>query len=459
MEKEFRDSLDTNFRDSLDTNFRDSLDTNIHSLLTTMFEISGKYSMNKKRANEWVLSQKTKLKRRVAKHFINNTTYVTFNEYFLGIGKLIKDNYETIVKDADKIIMCISLPKKSQYFTSIIAMHYIRKYNFREPDYFVKYITVKNTQDPIIIIDDMSYSGSQMRDMFTKIYKDCVKKYENDQESANLTPKIHLLLYGINNFSERRLSMIENMIITEPQGPRNIPTKKFINVASPFKIYYYKKFELLIDVNAEMAHLIHYFFSPYLSGAPVLSIYFDHKIADDVSTFMKTIMYGPIIPKSYALESFAENNEEYGKIFQLDIDKNHFPITNKEISGLENRDIYQILPNLVQKYASDDVIDKTDIKIHFLPFINNCNINDTINKISESMFYNEFLFPEETEYVTDEYIKNQLSLIYDDKNKCIQPFYKRNLMVSPRKSRNTRRNSFTIKSRRTMKSRKTPKTI
>jgi hypothetical protein len=384
---------------------------------------------------------------------------VTFNEYFLGIGKLIKDNYETIVKDADKIIMCISLSKKSQYFTSIIAMHYIRKYNFREPDYFVKYLTVKNTKDPILIIDDMSYSGSQMRDMFTKIYKSCVKKYENDQESAGLTPKIHLLLYGINNFSEQRLSMIENMMITEPQGPRNIPMKKFINVVSPFKIYYFKKFKLLIEINAEMSNLIHYFFSPYLSGAPVLSIYFDHKIADDVSTFMKTIVYGPIIPKSYALESFAENNEEYGKIFQLDIDKNELPITSKEITGLEKKKIYQILPDLVKKYASDDVIDTTDTKIHFLPFINNCNINDTIREISESMSYNEFLFPEVTEFVTDESIKKQSLLLYDDKNKCIQPFYKRNLMVSPKKSRNIRRNSFIIKSRRTKKSQRTPNTI
>ena len=34
---------------------------------------------------------------------------------------------------------------------------------------------------------------------------------------------------------------------------------------------------------------IKYYFSPYTNGQPYVSIYFYHKIADNISTFMKTL--------------------------------------------------------------------------------------------------------------------------------------------------------------------------
>ena len=83
-----------------DETFMEIFDTNIRSLLRTMFEIDGKHPINKKKANEWILSQKTELKQKVARHLIKNTTYVTFREFYIGIGKLIKEffhNSQTIM--------------------------------------------------------------------------------------------------------------------------------------------------------------------------------------------------------------------------------------------------------------------------------------------------------------------------------------------------------------------------
>lgn len=467
-------------KEFIDAEFLKNLDENITSLLNTMFTISGKHAINSEKATKWVNSQKTQLKRKVARHFITNTKYVSFHEYYNGIGKLIHDHYPTIIKDAKQIILYVGTKNKSIYFSAIIAMHFIRKYKFKEPDYFINTLYSTNTQDPIIIIDDMAYSGSQMSGILTKIYKDCIPNYTTDEAAKHVTPKINLLLYGINSYSHTRLSEIE---ITEKKlvdveymykGKTNVRKQlKYITVivTSPFHIYFVKKFPLLIEVDMDMAHLINYFFSPYLNGNPPLSIYFDHKIADDVSTHMKVLSYGPIIPKSYAIESFKPNIQEVHDIFGdfFTVDNNNVSIiTSSEISNLNTSQIFDIL----QRYSEYDPIDLTDTLIEFSPFIENCNINSTFVNQLNGMSYNEFLFPEheiQDMNVSDEItekpenfsdIVRRSLVIHDDQYKCIQPFYKlyKNLRAIPKtKTMKVRRNSIGGKKRKQNKRKYTKK--
>ena len=205
----------------IDTHFATNLDENITSLLHTMFAISGKHGINPNKATRWVSAQKTPLKREVARHLIDHTVYVTFREYFNGIGKLIKTHYETIVRDAQHVILYVSFPTKSYYVSAIIAMHFIRKYKFREPDSFVHTLYNSTTQDPILIVDDMAYSGSQMSNWLTNIYKQSIPNYFNNKYKYNFLerdtivslpkPNIHILLYGVNSYSQTKLSQITKM--------------------------------------------------------------------------------------------------------------------------------------------------------------------------------------------------------------------------------------------------------
>jgi hypothetical protein len=348
----------------------------------------------------------------------------------------------------------VGTKNKSIYFSAIIAMHFIRKYKFKEPDYFINALYSTNITDPILIIDDMSYSGSQMSNMMSKIYKDCVPKYTTDEAAKRATPDIHLLLYGLNSYSHTRLSEIKNMvkIMVDVEyvykGETNTRKQmKYITVPSPFNIYFVKKFPLLIEIDMDMAHLINYFFSPYLKGNPPLSIYFDHKIADDVSTHMKVLSYGPIVPKSYAIESFKSNMQEvhdiFGEFFIID-NNNVSIITSSDISKLNTKQIFEIL----QRYSKDDPIDSTDTQIEFLPFIDNCMIQPEFVYQLNGMSYNEFLFPEhevqDMNDVSNEIVKpdnfadivRRSLVIHDDKYKCIQPFYKlyKNLRAIPKQS-------------------------
>lgn len=430
----------------IDTEFATHLDENIRSLLHTMFAISGKHRINSQKATRWVQAQKTPLKRKVARHFIRNTTYVTFREYFNGIGQLVKTHYAHITQDAQKyIFLCVGSPKKSYYFSAIIAMHFIRKYGFREPTHFIRSVFKENTQDPMLLFDDMSYSGSQMSDMLTKLYHDCVPKYTTDEAAAVITPNIHILLYGLNTHSHRRLTTIERVkfMVEVEHEVRGVTFFKkqmqFKNVPSPFHVYYVKKFPLLFEVDMkdpmDMYHLVNYFFAPYLRGNPPLSIYFDHKIADDVSTYMKVLAYGPIIPGSYAISTRNDHMQEVRDIFgeYLSINNDNVEkLTGSELCHMDTEHIGKIL----QKYTDQDPEDPEDTRIQFAPFLDHCTINPSLNEQVKGMTYNEFLFPEHE--INDMNVSDEITetpkhfadmvrrsaVLHDDRYKCIQPFYK-----------------------------------
>ena len=407
----------------IDHEFKEKFDESIHSLLQTMFAISGKHGIHSEKATQWVNAQKTPLKRRVARYFIQNTTYVTFREYFNGIGQLVKDNYEHITNGAQQIILYVSSSKKSYYFSAVIALHFIKKFHFRAPDVYVHTLFSENKADPILIFDDMSYSGSQMGDMLTKIYKSCVPTYTNDADAAIATPNIHILLYGLNSHSRRRLSeikrvKIEGTVMKEYKHLKiPIKTTTCIDVTSPFPIHYVNEYKLLYELDVDMYHLVNFFFSPYLYGHPSLSIYFDHKIADDVSTYMKVLAFGPIIPGSYAISTFNTHMDEIETMFDVQA----FKLTHSELSGKHTDEIAQLL----QKYSDEDPVVPTDVTVEFAPFLEHCTLDPTFVEEVQPMTYNEFLFPEHlAETSTKKDLVHRSLVIHDDRYKCIQPFYK-----------------------------------
>lgn len=442
---------------NVDVNFNKNYGKNIKWILEQKEKIDGSGKINSTLADEWIKSQKTELKQDVAKFFIENTTYVTFGEYFAAIGVLVADNYERITANADKIIVCCGKPGKSQYMTSVIALHFIKEFGFREPDIYVSSITHSNLKDPIIIFDDMSYSGGQMGDMFKQMYKKVFngKFQPTIDESVDKLPKIKLLLYGVNKNSLSRLQFFDvtfqvNITKTVNKQEVNIVQRQLLTTKSPFEIISFKTFKTLREIDNDMCNLVNYFFAPYLQGNPFLSVYFDHKIADDVSTYMKVLQYGPIIPQSYSINTYKDleknfQNKEDGFVLQLD----------------DTMDIEQetILSNLVEKYGKLDQIDITDKKIEFKPFINGCKYGDNFHKFFDKVAYEEFLYPESEKGkydVVDEYRESIWNFAHDDKNKCLKSFYKEMIGGSVKnKVRNITRKPNSKKSKRNQLRRQT----
>lgn len=449
------------------------------ALLQTMFAISGKHAIHPQKADEWVQAQKTPLKRKVAQHLLENTTYVPFHTYFNGIGKLVRDHYPTITRGARTIRLFVSRPKKSYYFSAVIALHFIRKYGFREPDVFLHTIEASHfTDEPILIFDDMAYSGSQMSDWLTRMYKGSIPNYRSwvDQDVLLNAPKpnIHVLVYGVNSHSHRRLTQITN-VYTTVRGKREMQT-----LPSPFPVYYVKKFPLLYEKDVSMYLLVNYFFSPYLKGNPPLAVYFDHKIADDVSTYANVFMHGPVIPASYAASAEAldrhvqEFTDLFGEFLSID-NRTTETLLGSELAGTTIQDLRTVL----ESHRDQDPEDPTDTRIQFAPFVEGCfpsgkpvrsflgtAVDPDWAKQLEDMTYDEFLYPYEILLGTntsDELTKKPAGLeemvkradiLHDERYQCIRPFYKmyKNLRVplsTPRRTRRRRSIGGTKTKRRT----------
>ena len=285
----------------LDTKFGENLDFHIKTLIRLISNVSGRYSVNTEKSIKWINSQKSELRINTARDFIASINYISIQEYVNGIEHLILESYNKINMDG-KIYMYVGEPNKSYYFGAIVAMYIIKKHQLRQPDYFLKTINEDLSSitgnDPVILVDDMAYSGSQHGTLLSKIYLASLP--------GSSSPNIYLFLYGLNSISHRKLSEVQTK-------------KKYTYAPSPFKILYYRIFPLLSEqFGIARAFFLCYFFSPHTSGYPLVNVYFDHKIADDVSTFAKGLAYGPIIPNSFVYDTLSDDDEPQSSILWYD---------------------------------------------------------------------------------------------------------------------------------------------
>ena len=437
-----------------DKNFTNNYEKNIELILEQKRRLSGKKHIDIDLSSKWINSQKTKLKKDVAKFLIDNTTYVSFEIYFEAIGTLVEKNYKNITLNAEKIVLFSGKPNKSQYMTSVIALYFIKKFGFREPDIYVSSIDGTQTEYPILIFDDMSYTGSQMGELFQKIYgKVYQKQFQPTLEmSAKKLPKIKLLLYGVNSESLSRLQFFDiifkiNSVKVINKIEYEVPINELLTAQSPFEIFYFKKFDTLREVNRDMCNLTNYFFAPFLFGGPYLSVYFDHKIADDVSTYMKVLQYGPIIPQSYSINTYRQLEENY---------KSQNNIEDFRLK-LEKNELVSILPDLVNKYGENDPIDETDKKISFQPFLYDCEYDNHFYDYIGTASYEDFIYPEVIKGRNEDVVESQdnksrdelWKFLHDDKNKCLKSFYKKTLRGGKNKKfSRTRKENFKKKSKK-----------
>ena len=410
------------------TDFLEQYEKTIMTLLEKKKTLSGTKRIDETQAKTWVQLQKTPLKKKVAQFFIDNTIYVSFSEFFDGIGELIKTNYETITNDGNRIVVVVGDKDKSQYLVAVIALYFIRKFNFREPDDFIDALrkgSYVDTEDHIIMFDDMSYSGSQMSNLLQTIYRSLYPFVVDDEAAAaKRLPKIKLLLYGVNPNSLARLNTVNVVKMKDELKSMGkgktilIPTRRPAEIVSPFKTYYHKMFKTFREIDAEMCHLTNYFYAPFLQGHPYLSIYFDHKVADDVSTYMKVLTYGPIIPGSYSILSHQTNRD----LFSEDFPDERLPSFIFD-NTLTKKEIENILPELALKYGHLDPLDATDKITDFNPFLSDCTYTEEIYEKLRKIPYNRFVYPENTESGLLEH-SIEWDFVHDNNTRCLKPFYK-----------------------------------
>jgi hypothetical protein len=387
--------------------------------LIDALKLSGIHKLNKDKAHLFISNQNTPIRRQAAKDLIDNTHYVTLKETFNIIEKLIIKTYEDIDRYYNhlskeerqniKIYMYTGPNNKSFYFFACIAMYCIEKYNNKNkqaPLQIPIFVDKINTEflvalenNTLILVDDVSYSGSQLAKMLDSYYnRICIIE-------GRRPPNIYAVLTALNEFSLNRLSEV-TLTRTEKgtklnQGP------------SPFKIFYLKEklYKPLVKIiGIERYYYLNLFFNSWLSSDTNLAMYLDHKVADTTSTYKNVYVYGPIVPATYDL-NFSYGNtmgdiysfkycseEENDKLLKDFIKKNPSYTSkkgrafNSEFTNIKTYLIHKANEEIIDSQSSpyfrqkvNDIITNKENKdtIQFIPFIETCNKSDQLKRIIE----------------------------------------------------------------------------
>jgi hypothetical protein len=160
--------------EGIDNNYYYCYEDNIKKILNAIKKYSGKHNININKAELFINSQVSNIRRQAAKDIIDNTIYITLQEVGDIIEELILKLYNKYELNKYKnIYIYCGMENTSFYFMSIMGLYYIRKHKLKEPTNFIKTYTHEVFdyigKDPIIMIDDASYSGSQLSNLLKNI--------------------------------------------------------------------------------------------------------------------------------------------------------------------------------------------------------------------------------------------------------------------------------------------------
>lgn len=443
-------------RSMFDITFLSDYDYNISQVLEQLSE-SGKHSIDPGLSRDFIENQISPARRQAARDLIENTIYITMDEIANVLEELILELYakNNNFTDSPDIYLMTQNPSKSSYYLSVLALYFIRKHNLREPTRYVALARVSEelsdiiNNNPLIYIDDMSYSGSQLSSFLDEAHG---IRITQNKPPLNIT----CLLISA---SQRAI----DRLVTVPDTKKNKTTiilDKIWRLPSPFNIIIKPERiyeELIYKLGYERYVNLRLFFSPWTSDTPQVLAYLDNKLADEVSTFKKALLYGPIIPNTYTLSIFKDHLKTPSKkgpswpdfefSFRITemISKNtvlHNRNESKRIRLFENvTDKYPDLktklninikkPNeiihkeqpifeyILNKIIDNDIIDQEGPSdIRFIPFINTCNrtpkLLDIVNDPRVQKFdYGMFMIPKNC-LISEGIAHDESVLPYDD---------------------------------------------
>lgn len=425
-----------------DNNFLSCYDNNLEKIQNAISKFSGKHSIDKIMANKFIENQLSTIRKQSAKDLIDNTIYITLQEISEIIEKLVIQLYnDNNLNSESNIYLYSGNSNKSFYFMSVLMLYYIKKHNFKEPTYFVSELNDELFDiigdDKLIIIDDVTYSGTQLSTLLNNIYFNRVVK------NKKTVPNIYVLLIALNNFSKAKLSRVP---IKRTRTGLDIDY-----VVSPFKLLFLSErlYEpLIIKLGIERYFNLNLFFTPYTESTPYVSLYLDHKLADEASTYKTALLYGPIVPSNYNYSDLLEKAD-----FIYDILPSSSLLKSDELNTLignfnsENNTKFKsfgpsVIELLLNKLIANDIFDNSQPYIRFMPFINGCNKNNILlenisNEEIVNLDYRLFIAPKDCLasanecVVTNEFILEYLNELFSENNKSIQIHNKINSFICP----------------------------
>lgn len=227
------------------------------------YQISGKYELDMDKLRQWTESQCSDKAIDLATIITKHIRYVQFSEFYEKLIQCVKEFLR--MYDKKKVGMILHFRKESWLKSNFWVSHLALEYIFENSDLNVILLTVDEVKDypllPLLIIDDMIYSGMQMSENIRDI-----RIQQNDSE-----------LYIITPFTTNR-----GIEVIKGYGRENI-THIWAEVVNTLEELY---------SNSIMREEFIKYFEEKAWTKPL--IYFDHKLADFVSVPQRTMCVGPI---------------------------------------------------------------------------------------------------------------------------------------------------------------------
>lgn len=224
--------------------------------------------------------------RKIATEFILKTVYINHSKFLKTYKVAIKEMLDILKTNVLQFFINVDDINKSSYWIMQIIKKYINK-----KKYTIKIINdVKKLDEsfPVIIADDASYSGSQISNTIG----------ENFQ---NTKYNIFILIPFISNTS---IDIIKRTYTDNLNEGSIMFLDRSIYIMKPI-------YELMSKDKIEKLFLYYSNNPKYIREYP---IYFDHKVADNYSSFPLIYTYG-IIPNNYNKE-LIHGYRSKGKLFK-----------------------------------------------------------------------------------------------------------------------------------------------
>ena len=230
-----------------------------------------KHNINNDNLKQWLDKSDANIKL-IANEFILKTTYISYNIFKKYLKKTFLEMLKTLQPSTLQFLILsdnvkVSFENKSGFWVYQHILEYIGKYNHK---------IITNIKDvdynlPIIIIDDASYSGSQISS-FIELF-------------SNTNCDIYIMIPFISN------TAID--VITTTFKESNIEGNLYFPIKNKFIM---KPIYELMDTD-KIVKLFQYYTKDGLNIREY-PIYFDHKVADNYSSFPLIYTFG-IIPNAH----------------------------------------------------------------------------------------------------------------------------------------------------------------
>ena len=146
---------------------------------------ANQHIINKKLAKEWVDSQKTPERRRLAQLLIDKTRYISHNVLLQRIQECVEKTRSSLIDGP--ITFIVGTKKKSNYYISLLFYHFWIKAGLRVD-------AIKSHMDGLVEgnlldIDEMAYSGSQTAKTLSTVFGQIVLSIQNQLNVLNASVK------------------------------------------------------------------------------------------------------------------------------------------------------------------------------------------------------------------------------------------------------------------------------